>query len=458
MGIHCGNLINYIVNDLSLSDLFNIAKFRSQRRSDSCAYPMVDIDASWIVRRFVGVSYEQRILYLFQLIILLLNSGFAVTVICDGEKRHHTKRATTKRFTENYQMMLDHQRYKCMLIQCCSSSHTNNITSEEKEKLEKKIKSLERKLNEPMIDVGNELFNRIISEVQKLTGEFNDIDFNQLEILQAEFQADSVIAYRSIRTLNDVVFSSDTDQSVLVAGDCCCVNVYKLIHNNNKKSLENVSLFSPSRETILSIVRVINISMDSPKIKLAKYPIFDHVFQEEVRALFAVGIGCDVYLSGIKNITPRVIFDFMNQPKNGPNETPTSLYDQIIQLYTTKKFSKNNLNNDEVSPFCTFLNVLVQSYLFEPANFRTSGENINQQSNNLYIHGKKPLSLHPYNEDFYLNGRGIVVNDDIIVHTSVDCCFDVARCVGVGDGRSHIFMKQEGMYSCRQCQCCVCYT
>ena len=139
--------------------------------------------------------------------------------------------------------------------------------------------------------------------------------------------------------LNDLVFTSDTDQSVLVGCDCCCVNDYKLIHDIQNKTLENVSIFTPSKETIISITKAINISVDSPKIKPAKYPIFEHVFQEEIRAIFAVGIGCDVYLSGIKGISPKVLFDFMNQKKE-PLESSTSLYAQVLDLYTKKQFGK----------------------------------------------------------------------------------------------------------------------
>ena len=77
-------------------------------------------------------------------------------------------------------------------------------------------------MNEPSIDVGDELFEKIKYEVEVLTNEFTTFDTGNINLFQAEFQADSVLAYRSVRCLNDIVFSSDTDQSALVGSECCC--------------------------------------------------------------------------------------------------------------------------------------------------------------------------------------------------------------------------------------------
>ena len=95
--------------------------------------------------------------------------------------------------------------------------------------IKKNIKSLEKKFSSAKINVGNDLFEQIVHEVQKLTSLYeHSIDIStRLFVLQAEFQADSVIAFRSIRRLNDLVVCNDSDQAVHVGDDCCCLNDYK---------------------------------------------------------------------------------------------------------------------------------------------------------------------------------------------------------------------------------------
>ena len=47
-----------------------------------------------------------------------------------------------------------------------------------------------------------------------------------------------------------------------------------------------------------------------------------------VRALIAVGIGCDVYLSGVPHVTPKIIHEFMFQPK-----TNNTLFDDMLDMF-----------------------------------------------------------------------------------------------------------------------------
>ena len=60
---------------------------------------------------------------------------------------------------------------------------------------------------------------------------------------------------------------------------------------------------------------------------------------------------------------------------------------------------KKNATECEKLGFKSFIQTLVQVYLFKPTNF-LSHVNENHQTNKNYIHGKKAESLHPYNADF----------------------------------------------------------
>ena len=107
----------------------------------------------------------------------------------------------------------------------------------------------------------------------------------------------------------------DSNQAIHVGSNCCCINDYKCIENKTKQTLENISIFSFSKEMILGIARKISITSDSPQIKIPTYPILDNIHYPKVCALIAVGIGCDVHLYGTRLITPRTIFIFSKRRK-----------------------------------------------------------------------------------------------------------------------------------------------
>ena len=142
MGLKCGHVINYVVNDLSFNDILEIMKLRCLRRNHingSVPIPTVDIDASWIVRKCISLNYDQRVVFLIQLSLLFLKSNCAVTIVCDNNKRHHSKRSTMQRMAQRHRMTLDHQRYKCLLLSCSS------MDMGKRSYLEKEIKLLEKK-------------------------------------------------------------------------------------------------------------------------------------------------------------------------------------------------------------------------------------------------------------------------------------------------------------------------
>ena len=57
-----------------------------------------------------------------------------------------------------------------------------------------------------------------------------------------------------------------------------------------------------------------------------------------LRALIAVGIGCDVFLSGVPYITPKKLHEFMFKPK-----THNTLYDDMLQ-YMIEQFMKKKIS------------------------------------------------------------------------------------------------------------------
>ena len=155
--------------------------------------------------------------------LCLLLEGCAVTIVCDGEFRHHTKRSTTKRTADHHRNSLEFHYLKCKLSSVSKSLRNGNISMEEKNNLQnerdilvKQTRKLEKQFANTKINVGDELFLKINEEINKLTLLYPLIDINtNLKVIQAEFQADSVIAYQSVQMISSFVTTA-TNPYILV--------------------------------------------------------------------------------------------------------------------------------------------------------------------------------------------------------------------------------------------------
>ena len=106
MGIKKGHSLTNILKNLNIGQLVTAAttllnKKQQSKVTDRVA-PVIDIDASWIVRRLSASSEQSRVGYLFRLARTLQNVGFVVYIICDGEVRHPSKRSTILRKSKLY--------------------------------------------------------------------------------------------------------------------------------------------------------------------------------------------------------------------------------------------------------------------------------------------------------------------------------------------------------------------
>ena len=125
-------------------------------------------------------------------------------LVCDSNIRHHSKRATCNWQVEKYKKKIE-------LNNTDSKKEKKNLKKEE-EKISKRTTRLENELENVNVDIGNNLFTALLEEVEnwkKIHPKSNIV------VLQAEFQADSVIAYRTMQQLNDMVFMYDSDLAAL---------------------------------------------------------------------------------------------------------------------------------------------------------------------------------------------------------------------------------------------------
>ena len=215
---------------------------------------------------------------------------------------------------------------------------------------------------------------------------------------------------------------------------------------NKKNVLEKIGVFCTSETTLQTICASINLPLtDITKIKKPKYNILDTVLSIKTRALIAIGLECDVNLDGVPGVTPKVLYDFFQSEKKHEG---SCTYDQLLNMYIYKKEKKEKRNMDvsEKCEYKIYLNVLVESFLYEPANIKG-----NAHEKNMYVPRVYPHLLHPYNESFARNDSTITVN-------TVDCLFDSFYCAGPGTGKHMVLNGEGSKRSCLTCSQDICKT
>jgi hypothetical protein len=116
MGLKSGHTTSYTIDSLDFDTILTLIRNRQLRRAGENGGPVVDVDVSWVVRRCSStMSYDMRVTTLMRLALLFLKNGCRVNLIFDGEQRHHTKRATTKRKVDALKNRIDCQVLKCQL-------------------------------------------------------------------------------------------------------------------------------------------------------------------------------------------------------------------------------------------------------------------------------------------------------------------------------------------------------
>jgi predicted DNA-binding protein YlxM (UPF0122 family) len=457
MGLKSGHKTNYKVVELLFSSIIFLAKHRSLRRLSDVGGPIVDIDASWVVRRCGNMSYDMRVATLLQLCLLFVNSGCRVVIVFDGTTRHHSKRSTTKRTADCHRLKIDFHYNKCLLSSKVLLARTAQDVEKDCilldiNKVKKVIKTIENKLSNEFIDVGEKLVLKVKEQINKIKTDHIENINDVLTCFVAEYQANTVIAYRTINQQNDIVVCSDSDQGILCGKECICINEYYLKKKDNITTLENISINCTSRKTLETISNVLNLPLTSPTIKFPQYPITDNN-DIRLQCLIAIGIGCDVIINGVPGITIKKINDCINSKCADINNNE-SMYDVLFKIFLEskkkeyKKQKKMTMSEIDLVAYKKMINIFIESYLYEPANYVIGDIVDQQQSTSLYMTGDYPSSLHPYN-------NGFDRKDPRVATAEVDCCVDVCYCVGVGDGY-HLFMAAEGIVVCDCCSSVVC--
>ena len=175
MGINGGSAkLYYSITDQTDETIIKIAKHRAERRSrDITRIPVLDIDASWVVRSFGNNNDDSNVLRLCKLSLSLVHKGLHVVIVCDGSVRHPSKRATIQRKADcrRNHVIARNNRIELSLL---NQEIDNTLNVEEKAtlvsnrtKLLKETEAKERAIQRSSISVGDDMYDDIEDEVNE---------------------------------------------------------------------------------------------------------------------------------------------------------------------------------------------------------------------------------------------------------------------------------------------------
>ena len=219
--------------------------------------------------------------YLFRLARTLRNVGFDVYIVLDGEERHVSKRASISRRAKFYEKKASMKLLKAKLMDITSRINSLNDTIDaannsglhqylidEKQKLSTNLQSIEEDIVKASIDVGDKLYNALLRKI-------DESNITNIYIIQAQFQADTILALRCITDKNEFVFSNDTDQAVLCGSKCFSIKKYTLVQKCNEYTINGIEIFSSSLLSIQLMCLVANSDRNSGKIPIpSEFPTF----------------------------------------------------------------------------------------------------------------------------------------------------------------------------------------
>jgi hypothetical protein len=173
----------------------------------------------------------------------------------------------------------------------------------EEKRLSTQSSSLEKTINNSSLDVGNKLFEMILQQVEIWKKRYPTTD---VLVLQAEFQADSVIAYQTMQQLNDMVFMYDSDLAALCGKECVSIGKYEFIEDNSRNSeIKGMEICFADISTLNEICVHMDLKIENKasRTNFSQYPIYDGISYHYTRAIISVGLGCDVYVGGVPGIS-----------------------------------------------------------------------------------------------------------------------------------------------------------
>ena len=457
------------------------------------------------------------------------SGGFVVTVVMDGNARPDCKRASWERRKDD--SLIKTNRMYCRLKMLEMSSRLENEAMNEEKRNEIKnqlhlyneaTKSLEKKCNRLGMSTR---FCDLLLQRLSFTKAFQMNEnggFVSPKIIKAKFQADYVIALRSLEKKNDFIYSSDSDFAGLLGNDCVLIDKVqntggRLLKKKNSKKEKKNAKENKKKEILLdatsfavTLSGVINRRMSELRQRLeqreknskviwtrAKLPLFEDKPQR-LRALIALTLGCDVF-QGIKQCGPTMIKNILEKINN-EKDPSESMITSAFESFLERRLRNNERKNSDATSIKCLINILVESFLCEPGvvaeeielhkdeSKKNSGCNDSDEENEIgNTEGRKEESEVESDDDIEVNNHHQLIDANVstgegrchlyvtdekppslgeYVKTFSTCesieiredGAELGFCKGTSATRSHFFPKYEGSWECHLCHAHFCRT
>ena len=392
----------------------------------------IDVDGNLLFYQIQG-SGGKSIEMIVQEMALLLkqiahSGGFIVTIVMDGDARPDCKRASWERRKEASLAKINRMYCRFKVIELSSRLENEAMNQEKRKETETELRlfnqaaaSFEKKCGQ--VGISNNFCDLLMRRL-RLNGSLKINEnggFVSSQILKARFQADYVIAVRSVENKNDFIYSSDSDFAALLGNDCVLIDevknrgsrlMKKKKNKNAKDSQEiildstafSVSLSGASNKKMMKLQQCLRGDDSSCAVKSdnkskivwtkAKRPLFEDK-DIRLRAHIALALGCDVF-QGLKYCGPakaEKILEAINEKNNGSTGlSATKAFESfLINGLRNKTMSTKNKNessfiddNTENSIDASYglVDTLVDAFLYEPGVVAQNLEVSNDQEEN----------------------------------------------------------------------------
>ena len=424
-----GSKLFYSINNVSFDDLCTILRHRhsesTARNKTTSDTPYVYFDINWLSRKLSSPS-DDGSNAIISLSNLFTSHGISVALTHDNRNhRHHSKKATLVRDQLAEQSRIDVIFLKKKLSTLVHLQRSNDETNQSIDELKQQQKTIERiistkeKIVEARIKFSN-LFEEISYKFLSIPEKYNP---HLLSTIEAKTQADHVITYESIHGNCNAAIANDGDFIMMGGKDMLLIKDFTLLRRSKdecKASKFNLasSHLQPLKESWCDILKKPLTDIHTPDEGFNLLENDD----PQLRAVMAIGTGCDVIPKGIKGVGIKTLKKYIDDV--GPNA------EKNLQCYAKDKDYKLEV-----------LQAYLSCLIHEPGDVvKKNNDGISSTRNYLHF---QPQCLPVYCEEFGTPD------------TTIDHSVKLTTCEGYVKG-TNLFMEKEGTSVCAMCKKLLC--
>jgi len=328
LGSQGKNVMHKIVG-LSMYDIAEVAK--GMARDRGIETPTIVSDCSNMA--YIYKKSTSIIVSLVNHFVKWVDTGLVVIPVCDGPIRPDSKQATHQRIANKEKKRIKSYLQRATLRQLNKQLIEEQMNEQEKQKLLKEIKKLEKKCktndtqSQTVIpkNFAEELKRELYESGAHVTNPSTNGSVGDVAV--AEFQADCYMASHIINKKAVMVQTRDVDIPIICGGDCIAISKFTTkkfeLTCTSKSTLEDAMKHLPKKH--------------KAKLVEAKCPVFDGIETPRLRALMMIILGCDVYGQGMKGTKASKLATLISTYNTTSEQ---QLYANLFEkLKTTNKLS-----------------------------------------------------------------------------------------------------------------------